>query len=114
MLLSIAYRKGWAVERNEDLAASLLETAARADYVPALNTLGNRFYSDKVGRPSDAVELWKRSAVQGSAKALRYLGDAYSTGKGVRRDRAQAMDYYKAAAGRGDLDARDELKRLAR
>jgi TPR repeat protein len=55
------------------------------------------------------VFWYRKAAEQGDAVAQDALGDLYDSGRGVRRDYAQAALWYRKAAEQGDADAQDSL-----
>jgi TPR repeat protein len=56
-----------------------------------------------------ALREWRALAEQGHAEAQRKLGDMYHDAKGVPADDAQALRWYRLAAGQGDLKARFKI-----
>ena len=60
-----------------------------------------------------ATEVCKcPSAEQGYARAQFYLGHMYIYGKGVSRDKVEAVKWYRKAAEQGDEEAKKRLKKL--
>jgi TPR repeat protein len=77
-------------------------TAQAADF-----EAGKRAYDR--GDYAAALREWQPLAEKGDLQAERRLGDLYGEGKGVPRDDAEALRWYRAAASRGDLKARFEV-----
>lgn len=50
-----------------------------------------------------------RAAKQGDAQAQTNLGLMYADGRGVRRDNAEAVKWYRQAAEQGDASAQNNL-----
>lgn len=80
----------------------LASTAARADY-----RAGQAAY-DK-GDYVVAVEAWRAAAAEGDARAMTGLGEAYFNGKGVERNRAEALRLFKRSADLGDARGQYDL-----
>ena len=59
-----------------------------------------------------AADLLQKAADLEDAWAMGVLGDCYLQGKGVRKDRARAVELYREAARRGDAHASKALKEL--
>ena len=94
-----------------------LEREASAGNVEALLTLAIAVEAGWRGLTADtarAIELERRAAEAGSARAARWLGDRYYRGNGVAKDTAQAMAWYRRAAERGDTDAMANLVPLVK
>ena len=53
-----------------------------------------------------------KAAEQGLAGAQSNLGVCYSEGRGVPQDDKQAVFWFRKAAGQGDTEAAERLKRL--
>jgi hypothetical protein len=53
--------------------------------------------------------LWRAAASQGHVRAGFYLGVLYDLGKGVARDRQEAVKWYRAAAKKGHSTAQHNL-----
>jgi len=58
------------------------------------------------------VSWFRRSAEQGHAGGQNNLGRMYETGRGVRRDRVEAVRWYRLAAQQGNELAQENLDRL--
>lgn len=97
MLLS-----GKGTDIDPDSALRWLEEAARQGHKKAITRLGILYFKgDAVaGNPQRAVELLQRVASD-QALAQYYLGEAYATGKGVDRDYATALNWYRQAEQSG-------------
>ena len=98
-----------------DLELKKLIEKANAGDPEALNNLGDRYYcgcdylsEDKV----KAAELYRKSAEQGYAEGQYHLGMCYYFGKGVPRDRAEAIKWFQKAALRGHAEAAELLEAL--
>ncbi len=58
------------------------------------------------------VARWKHEAERGDAKAQFWLGVAYETGKGAKRDFAQARKWFGESAKQGNQDAQNMLGQM--
>lgn len=58
-----------------------------------------------------AAQTFYRGAELGDTSAMVELGDAYDEGRGVPRDRATALAWFRAAASRGDRTGRARVAR---
>ncbi len=57
----------------------------------------------------DPVKVLKQKADNGNVDAQYYLGKAYASGKGVKKDQKQAVEWYRKAADNGNADAQNNL-----
>ena len=85
---------------------------AEANDAGAICNLGNYYRDGISGYPKDytkALEYWHRAAELGSAGAYNNIGFAYALGKGVEKDKIEAIYYYMLGAVGGDIKARYNL-----
>ena len=82
-------------DASKDLAESIIQQAV-ADAV--------KFEREK------AVSGFERAAKMGHYKALRYIGECYWYGFGVKRDQNNAVRFFYAASERGDLFSRNIIR----
>ena len=90
--------------------ATLEERACRGE-VEAQAQLGEALLSGQ-GRQRNIIvglEWIRRSAEAAHPRALRLLADIFAAGELVRRDEALALQLYRAAAERGEPEAKAEL-----
>ena len=59
--------------------------------------------------PAEAVQWYRKAAVQGFAPAQLVLGRALQEGIGVKKDEKAADEWFQKAAAQGNKDAIDEL-----
>ncbi len=93
----------WSKERFD-----LYMKAAELGNAEAQFEVGFRYASSNRGVAKDYYEAFKwlkKSADQGYAEAIYYLGDAYEHGQGVQEDDKMAEKYYLSAAYKGYEDA---------
>ena len=100
----------------------LTESAERGN-ATAQCMLGNLYYSrfvSRTGNPDEnaenMVKWWRKSAENGFAEAQFRLGTCLDDGLGIKKDKAEAkqwylkaLEQYKAAADRGDPAAQAEI-----
>ena len=55
----------------------------------------------QLGRPAEALALWRQAALAGNARGALYTGVLFDTGQGVKQDFRQAMTWYVKAAELG-------------
>lgn len=102
-LLANKYAHGWEVEHNLHKSLSLMISAAKTDYVPAIGGVA-AFYSQKNGvffNPAKAAVWATRAADAGFLPGITLMGRLYSTGTGVKQSDKEAFDLYRKAANRG-------------
>ena len=66
-------------------------------------------YYGLVKSDKKAAKIWKRAVELGSVDAMKYLGDLYQRGSGVKLDKKKAKRLYRAAADRGDAFSQTSL-----
>eukprot|EP01012_Entosiphon_sulcatum_P014992 TRINITY_DN20022_c0_g1_i1.p1 TRINITY_DN20022_c0_g1~~TRINITY_DN20022_c0_g1_i1.p1 ORF type:complete len:500 (+),score=78.30 TRINITY_DN20022_c0_g1_i1:39-1538(+) len=88
------------VERDDNEAVRLHQSAAELGYATALGNIGLCHTLGLVVEQDDAkaVEYFRRSAEQGSGLAQFHLAMCYEEGRGTNKDDAQAVRWYKRAA----------------
>jgi uncharacterized protein len=59
-----------------------------------------------------ALSLWQSSADEGNADAQLALGSMYALGKGVKKDRIEAANWYRKAAEQGNAEGQDYLGKM--
>ncbi len=97
-----------AWEDAQKISGKKIPKEAQAHVKAAQRKLGMMHYDKGVGRKSPwyhekAVEYWERAAAQPDpdSAALYYLGLAYSSGKGVKKDVEKGKGFLKEAAKLG-------------
>jgi hypothetical protein len=66
-------------------------------------------YFGLVKSDKKAAKIWKRAVELGNVDAMRYLGEMYDEGLGVKLDKKKAMKLFRAAADRGAAAAFAQL-----
>lgn len=70
---------------------------------PAASALAKGRSAEDAGQVTDAVRLYRESAQAGSGEAAKRLGDIYWRGaRGVERDLAESLRWYRVAELRGE------------
>lgn len=76
-----------------------LRKAADEGHAPAQALLAQIL--DQAEFNQEAVEYFRKAALQGNADGEYGLGTMYAAGEGVQRDAQEALRWYRLAAGRG-------------
>ena len=95
--LGWAYRNGRGVKKNLAAAVNLYEKAYKGGKSSddSIDTIAN-FYND-ANNPTEAVTWWTIGAKKNFPKCLANLGMMYRYGRGVNKDWAKAVAYFKQA-----------------
>jgi len=114
--LGLFYWEGrGGLEPDEREAVRLVRLAADRGYARAQFKLGVFDALGLGGLTKDdgaAAGLYILAAAQGDADAEEFLGVYYENGRGVAKDTARALKWYRKAAAQGCFFARDDVKRL--
>jgi TPR repeat protein len=106
---------GLGVEADLVAAMTLYRQAANGGNIEAINRLALMHYRGEGGAAQDyqeAARLFGLAAERGDANALFNLGKLHFEGKGVPKDAAQAVAYYKRAAAKDHVLALNTLGAL--
>lgn len=108
--LGIIYLEGIGVPRHESMAIEYLEKSAAQGFADAQNRLGI-YYKESNSKNNliDAVEWFRRAAVQNHIAAQKNLAKCYAEGIGVEQVPQLATYWYQKAAGQGDKEAKSKL-----
>ena len=68
---------------------------------------GKAYYDNE--QYDEAIQLFRKAAEQGYAKAQEVLGDCYYCGVGVPEDKTQGIAWYRKAAEQGNAEAQYSL-----
>lgn len=100
-----SYQDGIRAYQDGDMteAAKCFAKASGKGHVKAAYNLGLMYYND--GKFDDALSLFKQAADSDDRDALFYLGVMYMEGKGVLKDSAKALNYWKKAIEKGSTEA---------
>ena len=103
-------KKGIVDDKIQKIQKNLAENSD----AETLFDIGNNYYMGK-GVPQDyqqAMEWYRKAAVQGHAGAQHNLGYCYQYGQGVPKDISRAKEYYRKAVEQGSETAKENLERL--
>jgi TPR repeat protein len=78
----------------------------------AITCLGIAYREGRLGlvkSDKKAAKIWKRAVELGDVEAMRYLGEMYRKGLGVKLDKKKAERLFRMAADRGDACAQSSL-----
>ena len=134
------YKEGYIVETDMPKCDSLLNEAAKHKEPNALYIYGMRLiekgengighireaaenkheeamlfmleYEDKAGNYKEAYSYAKGLSMLGNHNGMKRMADYYYEGKGVGRDKSLARDLYREAAGAGNKEAMEILRKL--
>jgi TPR repeat protein len=99
----MAYLSGEGVPVNPARGVFWLRQAAREGYSDAQDLLGDLYQHQ--GNYAQAVKWYRAAAAAGNPRGEYYLGEAYASGKGVRKAERQALSWFHKAAIGGDAHA---------
>ncbi len=107
MMASDCFGFGYGVEPNPEEARRLLKAAADQGFQPAIERQAEN-EERKDSKRSDPKELFEytlRQAEKGDPVAQRFLGVAYESGYGVKKDFEKSLSWLLRAADSGDSEA---------
>lgn len=112
--LGILYRDGSGFERDHGKALQLFEEARALGLSGGTANVGwMKLHGWGVPtNKEEGLSLIRESAAQGDHDGAYYLAVLLEDGKELKRDRGRAIDLYKIAADKGNLRAKEALKRL--
>jgi TPR repeat protein len=110
--LALAYHAAVLLKRNDVESLRLLHQAAGRHYVAAEEALG--IYAEQgIGipqpAPAEAMDWFRKAALQGSLDAETNIALMYADGIGVAKDPAQAISWFRLAADGGEAAAQYNL-----
>ena len=109
--LGVMYLEGRGVEKNEEIAAQLIYSAAQDGYARAEYNLGV-LYEQGRGVPRNEAEAFSwylKAAEQGNVFAQSRVGLMYARGMGTSRSDVTAAQWLRKAAEKGDKVAQYTL-----
>jgi TPR repeat protein len=96
--------RGDGLPRDDARALALLEKSARAGHGPAAFRLGfllSRGENGAARDPARAIAYFRAAAAAGEPEAFFNLGAAHASGRGLKRDYAEALAWLTVAKRRG-------------
>jgi TPR repeat protein len=103
--LASMYERGWGVPEDKKAAELWYRKAANQGLAEAEYWLALAYLED----PIEQATWYRRAAEHGHAGAQSSLGSMYHEGRGVERDRSQAISWFRKAAEQGDWGAPAQL-----
>ena len=111
--LALGLAKGWFGRRDKVSAKQSLEAMAAAGVADAARHLADLYASGLfsefgITNRSDvdaALRLWRRGAELGDTLSMTALADAFASGFAGKPDPAKSLEWLKAAAQHGDIEA---------
>lgn len=110
--LATLYESGRGVDRDPDLARSLLMKSANSNYAPALHNLA--LLQIEENKPQQALEHLQKAADQNFTASLYTLGKFYQLGISGEAEPKLAFQYIDQAAEAGHIQAQYNLGKMYR
>ena len=121
-LLGDSYLRGFGVPRDHEEALKWLRSAAEKDDMHAIRLLIMMYSDTSFGVPEDPAEvsklenkevgLYRRAADRGDADAMYLLAKAFTYGRGVPKDNAEALKWLRQAGEHENVIAQADLGEL--
>ena len=110
-LIGLAYLSGIDMERDPDMALTLITDAADAGLLEAMDKLGVMYLKGQgvAVDYKEALKWFSRAAEKGYSWSMYHMGEMYYDGKGVSRSYDTARMLFSKAAGQGNRAAMYEI-----
>lgn len=110
-LIGLAYLSGIDMERDPDMALTLITDAADAGLLEAMDKLGVMYLKGQgvAVDYKEALKWFSRAAEKGYSWSMYHMGEMYYDGKGVSRSYDTARMLFSKAAGQGNQAAMYEI-----
>lgn len=108
--LALMYEEGRGLEQDDAKAINWYEKVAKQGNSDSQYNLGLMY--DQKKEYEKAIYWFKEAAKQGDSDAQHMLGLMYEEGVGVKQDVATAVKYYKQAADKNHIKARNRLIKI--
>jgi hypothetical protein len=108
--LGVMYAEGEGVKPDPQTALMWYRRSAEQGFVRAQVQLAEIAFAG--GNYAEAFFWWQKAAEAGDAGAMFNVGSAYYAGRGVAKDPAKAVEYYRKARDAGDENAGRILKQI--
>lgn len=100
--LAQLYRMGTGVEKNMNEAVRLFEASFEAGYVRAAAVLAHIYWYEREGMADPALAIhWLDKSAHEHRDAANLYGWSYQQGRGVEKDDAKALEWFRKAAAMG-------------
>jgi len=108
------YLEGKMKQRDFDTAVCYFQQAADNGELTAWLNLGTIYYWKKYGHRDHALAAfyWKKGADAGEPRCQYNYGCLLKKGKGVKKNKQEAIRWFKLAAQNGSEDAKKDLKEM--
>ena len=108
------YLYGDIVSKDTSKAIEYYKRSAKTGYSEVYNDLGSIYYLKEYGvrNLQRAAYYWKEGAEAGNPECQYNYGCLLKKGKGVKKDKRQAIHWFTLSAQNGDKDAQAELKKM--
>jgi len=109
--LATAYYYGWGVPQDYQESVKWLRLAAKQGNANAQDRLNSEVVELK---KKDYVAVLRKKAEQGDAEAQYEIGHAAWDGKGVPKDRVEAMKLLRQSSAKGNGSAKSDIKLITK
>lgn len=108
------YLNGFIVSKDISKAIDYYEHSAKLGCTVSYNYLGSIYFWNKYGVKNRqfAVSYWKQGAEAGNPECQYNYGCVLKKGRGVKKDKQQAIHWFILSAQNGNEDAQEELKKM--
>lgn len=112
--MGVNYINGDMVKQDFNTAVSYFQQAADKGCLDAWEHMGIIYYWRQYGHVNrtKAASYWKQGAEAGSVACQYKYGYLLKKGKGVKKDKEEAVKWFTIAAQNGSEDAKEELTRM--
>ncbi len=108
--LGVMHYNGMGTPKSDENAQKWFNEAAIKGYSKAITALGCLYYFKESPEYGKAFEYFSKSAQDGDAMALYYMGECYLYGNGTEENLPAAMDAFKKSAEKGYKGAVEVMK----
>ncbi|MEC7988145.1 MAG: hypothetical protein VX278_23465, partial [Myxococcota bacterium] len=110
-LVAKSYEVGAGVPKNQKTADEYYKAGTEVNQPFCLSNYANAL--DRKKKDKEAIAYWKRAAPFDVASALYNLGLAYEGKRSIKKDKAEAIRWFKKAMTAAKKKGRDDIYRLA-
>ena len=112
--MGVHYLEGNLVEKNIEKAKEMFLEAADSGDAVAYRNLGIIYYWKEYGMKNRklAADYWKRGAELGDTDSQYNYGYILKKGHGVKKDKQEAIRWFKLATQNGSEEAKEELQKM--
>lgn len=108
------YLNGYIVSKDISKAIDYYERSAKLGCLVSYSYLGLIYFWNKYGvkNRQRAAAYWKQGAEAGNPECQYNYGCVLKKGRGVKKDKQQAIHWFTLSAQNGNEDAQEELKKM--